>query len=234
MICGNQFHFLLGIFSFFFIRYFLYLHFRCYPLSWFPLWKTPISSPLPLLTNPPTPTSWPWHSPILGHRTFTGPTASPPINDLLGHLVLHVQLEPWFPPCVFFGWWFSPRELWGERVLVSSYCCSSYGPAKPFNSFGNFSSSFIGDPVFCPMDVCEHPPLYWLGSRRASQETAISGFCQQAFVGIHNSVWFWWLFMWSQVGRARYNVQNAYVFMFVCVPVIYSHMFHACMWKGQR
>ena len=37
--------------------------------------------PLPLLPNPPTPTSWPWHSPILGHRTFTGPRASPPIDD---------------------------------------------------------------------------------------------------------------------------------------------------------
>jgi hypothetical protein len=24
-----------------------------------------------------------------------------------------MQLEPWVPPCVFFGWWFSPRELWG-------------------------------------------------------------------------------------------------------------------------
>ena len=29
-----------------------------------------------------------------------------------------------------------------------------------------------------PMDGCEHPPLYLLGSGRASQETAISGSCQ--------------------------------------------------------
>ena len=21
-------------------------------------------------------------------------------------------LEPWIPPCVLFGWWFSPWELW--------------------------------------------------------------------------------------------------------------------------
>jgi hypothetical protein len=27
-----------------------------------------------------------------------------------------VQLEPWVPPCVFFGWWFSPRELWRYRL----------------------------------------------------------------------------------------------------------------------
>jgi hypothetical protein len=32
-------------FSFSFIRYFLYLHFKCYTLSWFPLWKPLIPSP---------------------------------------------------------------------------------------------------------------------------------------------------------------------------------------------
>jgi hypothetical protein len=53
-----------------------------------------ISFSLPLFTNPPTPTSWPWHSPTLGHRTFTGPRASPPIDDQLGHPLLHMQLEP--------------------------------------------------------------------------------------------------------------------------------------------
>jgi len=34
------------------------------------------------------------------------------------------------------------------------------------------------------MDDCEHPFLYYLGTGRASQETAISGSCQQALVGI--------------------------------------------------
>jgi hypothetical protein len=37
------------------IIYFLYLHFKCYPLSWFPLQKPPIPSLLLLFTNPPTP-----------------------------------------------------------------------------------------------------------------------------------------------------------------------------------
>jgi hypothetical protein len=45
----------------------------------------PSISPLPppprLLPNPPTSASLPWHCPILGHRTFTGTRASPPIND---------------------------------------------------------------------------------------------------------------------------------------------------------
>jgi hypothetical protein len=80
-------------------------------------------------------------------------------------------------------------------VLVSLYCCSSYGAANPFSSLGTFSSSFIGDPVLCPMDGCEHPLLYLLGTGRASQETALSGSCQLALVGIRNSVWVWWLFM---------------------------------------
>jgi hypothetical protein len=45
------------------------------------------------------------------------------------------------------------------------------------------------------MVSCKHPPLYWSGSGKASQETAISGSCQQAHLGIHNSVWVWCLYM---------------------------------------
>ena len=69
------------------------------------------------------------------------------------------------------------------------------GAANPFSSFGPFSSSFIEHPVLSPMVGCKHPPQYFSGTDRASQETAISGFCQQAFVGIHNSIWVWWLYM---------------------------------------
>jgi hypothetical protein len=45
------------------------------------------------------------------------------------------------------------------------------------------------------MDDCDHPFLYLSGTGRATQETDISGSCQQALVGFHNSVWVWWLFM---------------------------------------
>jgi hypothetical protein len=41
-----QFPFYSFIYLKIFIRYFLYLHFKCYPLSWFPLWKPPLSSSL--------------------------------------------------------------------------------------------------------------------------------------------------------------------------------------------
>ena len=34
-------------------------------------------------------------------------------------------------------------------------------------------------------------PLYFSGSGRASQETSISGSCEQALLAIHNSVWVW-------------------------------------------
>jgi hypothetical protein len=37
-------------------------------------------TPLALLPNPPTPASWPWHSPVLGHMIFERPRASPPID----------------------------------------------------------------------------------------------------------------------------------------------------------
>jgi hypothetical protein len=80
-------------------------------------------------------------------------------------------------------------------VLVSSYCCSSYRAADSFSSLGTFSSSFIGGPVFHPIDDCEHPLLNLPGTVITSQETAISRSCQQNLSGICNSVWVWWLIM---------------------------------------
>ena len=75
--------------------------------------KIPCSLPSPFAPNPPTPATWPRHFPILGHRTFIGPRASPPTDDQLGHPHLHIQVEPHVPKCVFFDWWFSSKELWG-------------------------------------------------------------------------------------------------------------------------
>ena len=77
--------FLLSFLIFFlnFIGYFIYLHFKCYQTSMFPLHKPPIQSPFPLLlwgcylTQLP-PTSPLWHSPTLGHWAFAVPRASPP------------------------------------------------------------------------------------------------------------------------------------------------------------
>jgi hypothetical protein len=121
-----------------FITYFLNLHFKCYPQS-------PLYPPSTLLPNPPTPDFWPWHSPVLGHMIFTRSRDSPPFDGLLGHPLLHMQLE---------------TQLWGRGVVVSLNCCSSYRVADPFSSMGTYSSSFIRGPVFHPTDDCEHPLLY--------------------------------------------------------------------------
>jgi hypothetical protein len=56
----------LHIFFLFFLRYFLYLHFKCHP-------KSSLYTPPALLPSPPTPTSWPWHFPVLGHIKFARP-----------------------------------------------------------------------------------------------------------------------------------------------------------------
>jgi hypothetical protein len=54
------------IILFYFVRYFLYLHFKCYP-------ETSLYPPPALLPYPPTPTSWPWCSPVLEHVKFARP-----------------------------------------------------------------------------------------------------------------------------------------------------------------
>jgi hypothetical protein len=119
-------------FFFIIIRYCLHLHFKCYALSWFPLWKPPIPHPLPLLTNPPTPATLSWHSPTLGHWALTGPRASPPTDDQQDYPLLHMSLEPWSPQCIHFGWSFSPWELWGFILLFLPWGC------KPLQLLGSF------------------------------------------------------------------------------------------------
>ena len=57
----------------------------------------------------------------------------------------------------------------------------------------------LGELVFHPIDDYEHPLLYLPGT--ASQETAISGACQQNLAGICNTVCFWWLIMGWTPGR---------------------------------
>ena len=124
------FHELIFFIFYYSIRYFLHLHFKYYPLY-------TLST---LLPNPPTPASRPWHSPLLGHIIITRSRASHPNDGGVSHHLLHMQLN-----------------TWALGVLVSSYCCSSYRVAEPFRSFGTFSSSSIGGPVFHTIEDTEHP-----------------------------------------------------------------------------
>jgi hypothetical protein len=120
-----------------FIRYFLYIHFKCCPkISLYPP-PPPCSPTHPLLLlGPGIPLYW-------GIQSLQYQGASLPSDGRLGHLLLHIQLEI--------------RAL---GVLVSSYCCSTYRVAEPFSSLGAFSSFSIGGPVFHLIDDCEHPLLY--------------------------------------------------------------------------
>jgi hypothetical protein len=165
----------------------MYLHFKCYLLSWFPLWNAPFPlllwgcSHLTLLAFPYTEESGlPW------------PRASPPIDARQRHPLVHVQLDPWVPPCISFSWWFSPWELywvWSVDIVLpmglqTSSALSVLSLTPP-----------LGNPMLSPMVGSKHPPLYLSGSGRASQETAIMGSSQQALLGLSNTVWVWCLNM---------------------------------------
>jgi hypothetical protein len=123
-------YFLSIIFIGFFNRYFIYIS-NVIPFPGFPS-ENPLSHHhhRPLLTNPPTSASLSWHSPTLRHQTFSGPRASPPIHAQQGHPLLHMQLEPWVPPCVLFddlvpgssggtSWFILLFLLWGCKLLQS-------------------------------------------------------------------------------------------------------------------
>jgi len=91
--------------------------------------------------------------------------------------------------------------VWSLEALVGWYC--SYGVASPFSSFNPFSNSSNRDPILSSMVGWEHSPLYMSCSGCASQETAKSGSCQHALLGISTIVWVWYVYgLDLQVGQA--------------------------------
>jgi hypothetical protein len=73
-IMWRYFHFFYFFFHFILIRYFLHLHFQCYPPN--PPYSPkhlPPTQPTPPHTHTHTPTSWPWLSLVLGHIKFARP-----------------------------------------------------------------------------------------------------------------------------------------------------------------
>jgi len=123
-------------FSFFFLGYFIYLHFKCYPLS------SPLPGPLPsspasvkMLLLPPQHSGIPLH--WRNEPSFTGPRASSPIDAGKCHPLLHMWLEPWVPPCVLFDCRFSPLELWGRGVWLVDIVVLSRG-CKPLQLLQSF------------------------------------------------------------------------------------------------
>jgi hypothetical protein len=78
-----------------------------------------MTSLLPLLPNLPIPIPGPGIPLYRGHRTFTGPRASLPIDNQLGHSLLHMQLHMiGIYLSATYDWWFSPKELWGYWLAL--------------------------------------------------------------------------------------------------------------------
>jgi hypothetical protein len=154
--------------------------------------------PLPYL---PTPPFGPWHSPVLGHIKFASP--------------MGLSCQWWSTRASFDT--YATRDK-SSRVLVSSYCCSTYRVAVPFSSLGAFSSSSIGGPVIHSIADCEHPLLCLLGPGLVSQERAISGSFQQNLASVCNGVSVWKLIMGWISGYAchfsYYSILSSFFFLF--------------------
>jgi hypothetical protein len=95
--------------------------------------------------------------------------------------LLYIQLKLQVPPCVFFDWWFSSKELWGYwlvhidvppmglQTLSAPWVLPSLGPCAP------------------SMHDYEHPFQYMAGIGGGPQKIAISDSYQKSLVGIcHN------------------------------------------------
>jgi hypothetical protein len=68
-----------------------------------------------------------------------------------------MQLEPLVLSCAFFGWWFSPWELW--EVWLDNIVLP-YGVANPFSSSSPSPNFFIGVQVFISMIGWKYVYLY--------------------------------------------------------------------------
>jgi hypothetical protein len=168
----------------------------------FPFPGLPSGNPYPIpptpafmrvLPHPPTPVFPPWHSPTLGHRTPSGPRAAPSTDVQQGHLLPHMRPDTSPSMCIP---WLGPvhGSSRGSSQLIDTVALSM--------GLQTHSASSVSSPT--PPSGTLHsvqwlaasiPPLYLSDSGRASQETAISGFHQQAVPGFQNRVWVWWLQM---------------------------------------
>jgi hypothetical protein len=142
-------------FLLFFIRYFLYLHFKFNPFRLFP------SEPPPPPFLPCSPTH-PFPLPCPGiplHRAIEPSQDQGPLLSLMSDKVILCYICSWSLGSLHM------YSLVGDLVPVSSgvsdcfIYCSSYGTTNPFSYLGPFFSSFIGHPVLSPMDSCHIFPF---------------------------------------------------------------------------
>jgi hypothetical protein len=132
----------------FFIRYFLYSHFKCYCLSWFSL-----QNPLSHLPFPCSPTHlFPLPCPGIPLQWSIEPAQDQgPLLPLMTNIAILCYICSWSHGSLHvhsLGGSFVPGSSGGT---VGSCCCSFYEVASSFSSFSSFSSSFFGDPVLSRM-----------------------------------------------------------------------------------
>jgi hypothetical protein len=119
-----------------FIRYW---HFKCYPFSWFPLWKPPPPSPTHSICTPILPLLLPGP----GIPLYWGIEPSQDQEPLLllvtdKAIICYICSRSYESHHVYSLFGVLVPASYG--ILVSSYYCSSYGVANPFNSLGPFTS----------------------------------------------------------------------------------------------
>jgi hypothetical protein len=148
------------------------------------------SASMRVFTYPPTHS---WYS-ILAFP-YTGTSSLHKIKDLSFHWCptrssssVYIRHQQWVAPCVLWLVVWSPGALGQGGVWLVDIGLPPIRLQDP-SALSVLSLTTPLRPMLSSMAGCEHPHLYLSGTGRASQETAISGFCQQAYLGIHNSVW---------------------------------------------
>jgi len=148
--------------------------------------QIPIPSPLPpasmkVLLHQPT-----HSSPIILECPYAGALSLHRTTGLPSH---RRQIRPssvthasWTMDPVIFGWWFSSWDLCG--VCLVDIVVHPMG----LQTSSALSVLPLTPPLGSACSGCEHQLEYWLGSGRASQQTAVPFSCQQALLGISNIV----------------------------------------------
>jgi hypothetical protein len=127
-------------------------HYKYCPLALFLPPETlypihPLSASMWVFPHPPTyphtHTSLPLISPTLGHCAFTGPRASSPIDVRYGHPLVHMQREPWVPPCVPLVGGLVSESSWGSGWLI---LLSFLWGCKPLHVLQSFPKLLLSGP----------------------------------------------------------------------------------------
>jgi hypothetical protein len=157
------------------IQYFIYLHFKYYPLSQFPLRKPPIPPPPPasmrVFAHIPTHSNIPDLAfPYIKPSQYQGPNFTLMFDKAILCYICCWSLGLFHGYSLFGGLvsGVSGDSVWLIVLLLRCGC-------KPLQLLSPSSNSFIKDSLLSPVVGWEYLPLYLSGSCLASQETAISG-----------------------------------------------------------